>query len=177
MLSSSWQQNGVRQTDKKKFLLVREQKQPVTTCTQLLSEKVKGGGGKGEMPKTIFLFPDPDTTWQIIVMRISFFCLAGICLTTDIDLLLFHMNNARYVRELDFARFDFFKRTGLFAKIKSKGGEVVQGGNSIRYRKFIRPFTVYEIRSKVTWTGISFCFVLFLIQVLPIKLLFKQIMF
>lgn len=66
------------------------------------------------------------------------------------DLLLLHMNNARYVRELDFARFDFFKRTGLLNKIKSKGGGVVQGGNSIRYRKFIRPFTIYQIKSKVS---------------------------
>ncbi|KAK6630269.1 hypothetical protein RUM44_004936 [Polyplax serrata] len=75
----------------------------------------------------------------------------GICLTTDVDLLLLHMNNARYVRELDFARFDFFKRTGLLNKIKSKGGGVVQGGNSIRYRKFIRPFTIYQIKSKILY--------------------------
>ncbi|EEB11041.1 conserved hypothetical protein [Pediculus humanus corporis] len=77
--------------------------------------------------------------------------MSGICLTTDVDVLLFHMNNARYVRELDFARFDFFKRTGLLSKIKGKGGGVVQGGNSIRYRKYIRPFTVYQIRSKILY--------------------------
>ncbi|KAL0269042.1 UNVERIFIED_CONTAM: hypothetical protein PYX00_010785 [Menopon gallinae] len=75
----------------------------------------------------------------------------GICLTTDIDLLLLHMNNARYIRELDFAKFDFFKRTGLFRKIKSKGGAMVQGASTIRYRKFIRPFTIYRIKSKILY--------------------------
>lgn len=70
-------------------------------------------------------------------------------MTSDIDLLLFHMNNARYLRELDFARCDFYKRTGLFLKIKSKGGAVVQGAATIRYRKFIRPFTIFQVKSKV----------------------------
>lgn len=59
------------------------------------------------------------------------------------------MNNARYLRELDFARADFYKRTGLFIKIKSKGGAVVQGAATIRYRKFIRPFTIFQVKSKV----------------------------
>lgn len=74
---------------------------------------------------------------------------AGICLTTDIDTLLFHMNNTRYLREVDFARADFYVRTRLWSEIKQKGGSVAQICTNIRYRRFIRPFTFYTITTKV----------------------------
>ncbi|XP_059486428.1 protein THEM6-like [Neocloeon triangulifer] len=73
----------------------------------------------------------------------------GICLTNDVDTLLFHMNNARYLRELDFARVDFYERSGLYSGIKAKGGAVVQGACTVRYRRFIRPFSIYKIESKI----------------------------
>lgn len=79
------------------------------------------------------------------------FFFAGICLTTDVDTLLYHMNNARYLRELDFARVDFYERTNLYRTIVSKGGSVVQGATTIRYRRFIRPFATYKITSKIIY--------------------------
>ncbi|XP_067002146.1 protein THEM6 isoform X1 [Anabrus simplex] len=75
----------------------------------------------------------------------------GICITTDVDTLLYHMNNARYLRELDFARVDFYERTGLYRKIRQKGGAVVQGACTIRYRRFVRPFSIFKITSKVIY--------------------------
>jgi hypothetical protein len=78
-----------------------------------------------------------------------FLVIAGVCITTDLDTLLYHMNNARYLRELDFARVDFYERTGLYKKIRQKGGAVVQGACTIRYRRFVRPFSVFKITSKV----------------------------
>lgn len=36
----------------------------------------------------------------------------GLCTTQDVDIFIRHMNNARYVRELDFARFHFYALTG-----------------------------------------------------------------
>ncbi|XP_063232006.1 protein THEM6 [Bacillus rossius redtenbacheri] len=75
----------------------------------------------------------------------------GVCLTTDVDTLLYHMNNVRYLREVDFARADFYERTGLYRKILSKGGAVVQGSCTIRYRRFIRPFSVFRITSKIIY--------------------------
>ena len=78
-----------------------------------------------------------------------FFVISGVCITTDVDTLLYHMNNARYLRELDFARVDFYERTGLYKKIRQKGGAVVQGACTIRYRRFVRPFSVFKITSKV----------------------------
>ncbi|XP_058461249.1 protein THEM6 [Malaya genurostris] len=75
----------------------------------------------------------------------------GLCLTNDIDTLLYHMNNARYLREVDFARVDFYERTRLYRTIRSKGGSVVQGATTIRYRRFIRPFSRFSIRSRIVY--------------------------
>uniref|UniRef100_A0A1B6H0F0 Protein THEM6 n=1 Tax=Cuerna arida TaxID=1464854 RepID=A0A1B6H0F0_9HEMI len=78
-------------------------------------------------------------------------CVSGVCLSTDVDTLLYHMNNARYLRELDFARVDFYERTGLYRTIRGKKGAVVQGACTIRYRRFVRPFTCYKITSKIVY--------------------------
>lgn len=75
--------------------------------------------------------------------------ISGLCLTTDIDTFLYHMNNARFIRELDFARADFYERTGLYKCVKSKGGTVAMGATTVRYRRFIRLFHRYMITSKV----------------------------
>lgn len=75
----------------------------------------------------------------------------GVCLSNDVDTLLYHMNNARYMREIDFARVDFYERTNLYKTIKTNGGSVVQGATTIRYRRFIRPFTRFKIRSRIIY--------------------------
>lgn len=75
----------------------------------------------------------------------------GICLTNDIDTLLNHMNNTRYLREVDFARIDFHERTGLFKLILKKGGTPAVGCTTIRYRRFIRVFHRYAITSKIIY--------------------------
>ncbi|KAF2884092.1 hypothetical protein ILUMI_22060 [Ignelater luminosus] len=74
-----------------------------------------------------------------------------ICLTTDIDTFLYHMNNARFMRELDFARADFYERTGLYRCIRSKNGGIAVGATTIRYRRFVRLFSRYIITSKVVY--------------------------
>ncbi|CAB3242674.1 unnamed protein product [Arctia plantaginis] len=73
------------------------------------------------------------------------------CLINDIDTLLYHMNNARYLRELDFARADFYERTGLYFNIRAAGGSVVQAAATIRYRRFLKPFTKFTITSKALY--------------------------
>lgn len=93
---------------------------------------------------------------KLIALQIDCICgsFSGTCLTNDIDTLLYHMNNSRYFRELDFARADFFERTGLYRKVLSKGGEILQGAATIRYRRYIRIFSRYKITTKVSgWIG------------------------
>ncbi|CAD6239944.1 GSCOCG00002431001-RA-CDS [Cotesia congregata] len=81
----------------------------------------------------------------------------GLCTTTDLDTLLYHMNNSRYLRELDFARADFYERTSLYREICSQGKGVVQGAATIRYRRFLKPLSLFKIKSKVFYREINFC--------------------
>lgn len=60
------------------------------------------------------------------------------------------MNNARYMRELDFARFHFYRLTGLYEKIRKEGGGAVQGATSMRYRRAIPIFSTYRIETRVS---------------------------
>jgi hypothetical protein len=76
--------------------------------------------------------------------------LAGICTTQDVDFLFRHMNNARYIRELDFARFHFYDLSGLYRQIIKMKGNVLQGAAAIRYRKTIPIFSIYRIDTKVS---------------------------
>lgn len=75
----------------------------------------------------------------------------GICTTQDVDLFLKHMNNARYLRELDFARFHFYDRTGIYSIIAQRGGGAVQGASSTRYRRALAIFTPYKVTTKLIY--------------------------
>ncbi|XP_055316202.1 protein THEM6-like isoform X2 [Sitodiplosis mosellana] len=75
----------------------------------------------------------------------------GLCTTQDVDIFIRHMNNARYVRELDFARFHFYALTGLYEGVRKNGGGAVQGASSVRYRKTIPIFNPYKIETKLIW--------------------------
>lgn len=61
------------------------------------------------------------------------------------------MNNARYVRELDFARFHYYGLTGLYGGVKRHGGGAVQGASSVRYRRTIPIFNPYKITTELVW--------------------------
>ncbi|KAK9876579.1 hypothetical protein WA026_013959 [Henosepilachna vigintioctopunctata] len=73
----------------------------------------------------------------------------GLVTTADIDIFFKHMNNARYVRELDFARFHFYDRTGLYEEITRAKGHVLQTASNVRYRRTIPIFTPYKITTKI----------------------------
>lgn len=44
---------------------------------------------------------------------------------------------------------DFYERTGLYSTIKSLGGQIVQGAATIRYRRFIKPYSLFDITTKI----------------------------
>lgn len=81
----------------------------------------------------------------------------GVCTTQDVDLFFKHMNNARYLRELDFARFHYYDRSGIYSAIVEKGGGAVQGASLIRYRRAIPIFTLYKVTTKlIHWDDKNF---------------------
>jgi hypothetical protein len=55
------------------------------------------------------------------------------------------------LRELDFARVDFYERTDLYKTVKSFNGGIVQGSATIRYRRFIRPYSLFDITTKIIY--------------------------
>ncbi|RZF39385.1 hypothetical protein LSTR_LSTR000906 [Laodelphax striatellus] len=72
----------------------------------------------------------------------------GMCLPSDVDMMVCHMNNARYLRELDFARYHFYERAGLFRRMFAARTVTLQTASWIRYRQSIALFAVYTIHTK-----------------------------
>ncbi|XP_068906384.1 protein THEM6 [Tenebrio molitor] len=75
----------------------------------------------------------------------------GVCTTNDLDIYFEHMNNARYVRELDFARLHFYQRTGVYEYVLKAEAVVLQTACHIRYRKTIPLLTPYKITTRVMY--------------------------
>ncbi|KAJ8973110.1 hypothetical protein NQ317_014449 [Molorchus minor] len=75
----------------------------------------------------------------------------GICTSQDLDIFFKHMNNARYVRDLDFARFHFYERTGLYDEITKAKAHVLQTASNIRYRRTIPLFNTYKVTTKIVY--------------------------
>jgi hypothetical protein len=68
----------------------------------------------------------------------------GRVMPTDLDWLL-HMNNSKYLRELDFGRVDFWLSNGVFKEARKKGWYFVLGAMNIRYR---RELNLFQVRSR-----------------------------
>jgi len=75
----------------------------------------------------------------------------GFVLTSDIDFLLTHMNNARFLRELDFARIDHGTRSDFMPETMSRGGMILLSSSFIRYRLPLPVFSRYKIVTNVVW--------------------------
>ncbi|KAA0718591.1 Protein THEM6 [Triplophysa tibetana] len=94
-----------------------------------------------------FLSPVFDITGEQTV--------SGRVLLHDVDLC--HMNNSRYLRECDFARFSLYTRNGVFKAIRALGANMVVGATTIRYRRPLCVGEAFELRSRIiTWDDKSF---------------------
>ncbi|KAJ3595349.1 hypothetical protein NHX12_004653 [Muraenolepis orangiensis] len=81
--------------------------------------------------------------------------MAGRVLPRDID--MGHMNNARFLRECDFARYSLYMRNGVFKALRALGANIVMGASTIRYRRALCIGEGFELRSRVvTWDEKSF---------------------
>lgn len=86
------------------------------------------------------------TAEQVISSRVTL---------NDIDMC--HMNNARYLRECDFARFSLYGRNGVLKALRALRGNMVVGASTIRYRRALCIGEGYELRSRiVTWDEKAF---------------------
>lgn len=70
-----------------------------------------------------------------------------------------HMNNARYIRELNFARRHFFVSLGLWAYGQSNNINFIVGSQTIRYRRELHVFQYYTIEHRIlAWSNSEKCF-------------------
>lgn len=88
-------------------------------------------------------------SWLCEIFTRSF--ISGICTTTDVDMILTHMNNARYLREVDLARIDFYIRSGLYNVVRSQNGQILLGSANVRFRKLIGLFARFKITTKIAY--------------------------
>ncbi len=70
------------------------------------------------------------------------------CWPSDLDLNR-HMNNGRYLTLMDLGRMDLTLRSGLIRAMLQKRWNPVAGGVTIRYRRPIRPFEKFEVRTRL----------------------------
>ncbi len=74
--------------------------------------------------------------------------LSMLCWPWDCDMFL-EMNNGRHLTLFDLGRFDFGARTGLPRALKQNRWGLVVAGSSIRYRKRLRPFERFTMRTRL----------------------------
>ncbi len=74
----------------------------------------------------------------------------------DLDFMC-HMNNARYLRECDFARYAYCTRNGLFLAARALDASMLIGATTIRYRRSLAFGEAFELRTRiVAWDDKSF---------------------
>jgi acyl-CoA thioesterase FadM len=61
------------------------------------------------------------------------------------------MNNARYLREVDLARIDFYLRSRLYEVVRSQGGMILLSSANVRFRRFIGLFARFKITTKIAY--------------------------
>ncbi|XP_060099045.1 protein THEM6-like [Heteronotia binoei] len=88
---------------------------------------------------------------------------SGVVLLSDLDFLL-HMNNARYLREADFARVVHLTRCGLLRAVRALGAHTVLAASCCRYRRSLRFLERFVVRTQLLgWDERAFyleqCFV------------------
>jgi acyl-CoA thioesterase FadM len=67
---------------------------------------------------------------------------------TDCDSYL-HVNNGRYLSLMDIGRINHSGRCGLIGLWRGRGGKPVAGGATIRFRRELRIFTTYTLRTRI----------------------------
>ena len=73
----------------------------------------------------------------------------------DLDVFM-HMNNGAYLTIADLGRTDLMLRSGTFGPIRARGWYPVVAGETIRFRRSLRPFQRYAVVTRLLgWTDRS----------------------
>ena len=75
----------------------------------------------------------------------------GVVLPSDLDC-QFHMNNSKYLREMDFGRIFHYLHTNMYSCVVAVGGNVVVGATMIRYRRSLQLWQRFSLKTRfVCW--------------------------
>ena len=103
-----------------------------------LRTKLKSGGSHGSRSKR-------GTPRQALL---SPYDVRGIVLPSDIDYMC-HMNNSKYLRVMDYGRIGLGLETGFREALREAGGHMVLAAASIRYRRSLKLFQRFLLRTRV----------------------------
>lgn len=81
-----------------------------------------------------------------------------VCLPWDIDLWR-ELNNGRTLTLYDLGRIPLAVRTGLLAVLRRRRWGLTIAGASVRYRRRIRMFEPFEMRSRLVWWDARFFYI------------------
>lgn len=71
----------------------------------------------------------------------------GIVLPFDLDF-MFHMNNSKYLREMDFGRVSHFMHSNLYSGVLRTGGSLVVAATMIRYRRSLNLWQRFTLQTR-----------------------------
>lgn len=77
-------------------------------------------------------------------------CCLGICTFQDCDVTFKFIRSARLLRDLDFARYHFYDRTGIFQRSQDLKIKSLQGCTLILIADPVPLFSFYKINTKVS---------------------------
>ncbi|XP_003383380.1 PREDICTED: protein THEM6-like [Amphimedon queenslandica] len=72
----------------------------------------------------------------------------GVVMPSDLDFNL-HMNNSKYLREMDFGRFAIYIEKGLRKALGHHSAVMLVGAISIRYRRSLQLFQKFEVHTRI----------------------------
>ncbi|EDO34696.1 predicted protein, partial [Nematostella vectensis] len=79
-------------------------------------------------------------------------------LPSDLDVFL-HMNNSRYLRALDFARYEHFLGSGMSSVLRKHKCRFILAATTIRYRRSLELFQKIKLTTKIVyWDDRAFYF-------------------
>ncbi len=82
----------------------------------------------------------------------------GIVLPSDLDLNL-HMNNSKYLREMDFGRIFHIVMTGLYDAVKAERALITVAAINIRYRRSLQLWDRFQLHTRlIYWDDQEFYF-------------------
>ena len=76
----------------------------------------------------------------------------GMVLPSDIDFLM-HMNNSKYLREMDFGRTKLYLESGMREEARKVGAATLVAAISIRYRRSLQLWQLFTLTTKVAHWG------------------------